>query len=247
MKISVIVPVMNCVEEVPIFLNNLSFADEIIIINGGCWDGTIEEIKKYDLPIKIVNRYFDKDWCAMWDFGERWFATGDWILWWGSDEAAPKRFSQNIKPFLEKLSGDIDYVRFGIMDLINDEEHYLQTERCMFGMLWVPHLFRRGNACCKPMPDETEDLQWDRSKCIAFPAIGIIHYKFLSEKRLRRKMPWCDKSLPFDEVVKSGLLSTPGIGNDIKCGVPFERLIVEIPEYIKWNKIGKKGLSELRL
>jgi len=249
MKLSVIILTKDCVEELPICLGEMSFADEIIVVDGDSTDGTLNDITKYELPIKVVHRTWNDNFCDAWKFGES-FATGDWTLWWGSDEAATKEFSFKIHTFLESVPACIDYVRFSLIDLVLDEKHYFRGSRdTMIGFLWNPHLFRKGKSICQSLPDGTEHILWDSKKSVFMDVVAKVHYKFLSERRLRRKI-WKPEHLEllFPELVKAATLYCPGMGDDIKDGrMDFGTFIGEVPQYIEWNKLGVEGLKKLRL
>lgn len=101
MRLTVITPVLNEEFFMPLFLESVtSYADEIIIVDGGSSDKTVDCIKSYqDLSkIKLFIRPqtgmpYSDDWneCDVWNFMID-QAKGDWILSLCADEIMDDRF-----------------------------------------------------------------------------------------------------------------------------------------------------------
>lgn len=101
MKLSVVLAVYNEAENIHYALDSAyDFADELIIVDGGSDDGTIEKIKSYGTKIKI----FHEDNPPMFHINKQKAidkATGDWILQLDADEAVSAELKKEILKTIE--------------------------------------------------------------------------------------------------------------------------------------------------
>lgn len=99
--ISVVIPTFNCKDKLKGCLDTVSWAKEIIIVDMGSTDGTLDLVKKYGA--KVFLRPYPKDGNFDWNrlFGMR-KARSNWILKIDSDE----RLSESLQEELAKFSID---------------------------------------------------------------------------------------------------------------------------------------------
>jgi glycosyltransferase involved in cell wall biosynthesis len=108
MKLSVCLALFNEVENLHYALDSAyAVADEVIIVDGGSDDGTIEKVKAYGDKIKLIQT----DNPPMFHINKQKAieaATGDWILQLDADEAVSPELIQEIKQIIanpEALNG----------------------------------------------------------------------------------------------------------------------------------------------
>ena len=108
MKISVCLAVYNEVENIHYALDSAyAFADEVVIVDGGSDDGTIEKVKAYGDKIKLIST----DNPPMFHINKQKAieaATGDWILQLDADEAVSPELIEEMKMVManpEALNG----------------------------------------------------------------------------------------------------------------------------------------------
>ena len=237
MKISVLILVTDSVNELPICLNNIDFADEVIIVDGGSVDGTVQEAERIlqlkSLQYKIIERKWDGDYAAQRCFGDD-NATGDWLFWVDSDEAVSDYCAQNLKKYLMQQNKKIMSVRLKIMSLIFDEEHIAGGP----GFLSIPRIYKR-EVCKWQKSDKGRDekLNWDKKYSIDWNVVGLIHYAFLCEEKLRKKVKPSWRQLSVYELIRLAAFLSPARK---RSGLTFEELIRVVPDNIKWKKNGLK-------
>ncbi|RKE92362.1 glycosyltransferase family 2 protein [Ichthyenterobacterium magnum] len=91
--ISALAITYNEEENIESFIKSLSFADEIIIVDSGSTDKTLELARQYE--VKIVNRSFD-NFSAQKNFALQ-QAKHDWIVFFDLDEVISKELAEEIK------------------------------------------------------------------------------------------------------------------------------------------------------
>ena len=91
--ISALAITYNEEENIESFIKSLSFADEIIIVDSGSTDKTLELARQYE--IKIVNRTFD-NFSAQKNFALQ-QAKHDWIVFFDLDEVISEELAEEIK------------------------------------------------------------------------------------------------------------------------------------------------------
>lgn len=112
MKISAFIPVTNAIKRGDTFIqainSHLYWADEIIVVDGGSDDGTIDAITALRNPkIKIITREWPKtDWswkefCKAWNAGLE-AATGDWVAAGESDHIFHQNEAGRVREEVER-------------------------------------------------------------------------------------------------------------------------------------------------
>ncbi|AYB44520.1 glycosyltransferase [Paenibacillus lautus] len=127
MKLSVIVPVLNEITFIPLYIESASrYADEIIIADGGSTDGTIEEIER--LQQRYAIRLFHVRQSGL-PYTEDWNesvvrnflidqAQGDWIMNLDVDEMMDDRFAEVLPELLNRQ--DVDIYQFPFVNFWGD-------------------------------------------------------------------------------------------------------------------------------
>jgi glycosyltransferase involved in cell wall biosynthesis len=130
-KISTFICVTNAVKRGDTFIEaiktHLYFSDELIVVDGGSTDGTIEAIKNInDNRIKIVTLPWPQEWCwsefaRHWNFGYE-NCTGDWVAAGETDHIFHENHAVRLRAELKKFStpnyavADIDKAQFVLAD-----------------------------------------------------------------------------------------------------------------------------------
>lgn len=113
-NISVVVNALNAEDSIGRTLKSVKFADEIIVVDDGSSDSTVEIAKKYTNKI-----YHHKS--AGYVEPSRNFAlskaTGDWILLVDTDEEIPESLAKRLEDIAKKME-QIDYVEIPRKNLI---------------------------------------------------------------------------------------------------------------------------------
>ncbi len=106
-KITALLITFNEIKNIVAVLDNIGFADEIIVVDSLSTDGTIEEIKEYP-NVKLIQREF-KNYTDQKSFAMA-QATNDWVLFMDADE----RLTDSLKnEILKTINSDsLDIVAF---------------------------------------------------------------------------------------------------------------------------------------
>lgn len=153
MKLTSYTPVLNEEFFIPIWLENvLQFSDEVVILDTGSSDNTIDIIKSFnderirliEYPDKITDMY-------KWNEGKvrnygKSFCTGDYVLAMDADEVITDNFKDKIKEIIEGNPNSICF-RFRVFwgDLLHTRENTPDDPR------WNLNLYRMW---------KTECLEW---------------------------------------------------------------------------------------
>jgi len=122
MKISVSMITMHEEKNIARALSSCSFADEIVVVDGGSTDGTLDILKAND-KVKLVQRPWDNH------FGRQRQSSldkcsGDWVIRLDSDEAFSLIFEKNVRELLSSTSDDIEGYNVRQCNLVENEKYY---------------------------------------------------------------------------------------------------------------------------
>lgn len=113
MKLSVVIPTLNCASGLKNSLKSVKWAHEIVIVDMGSTDQTIETAKTYGAKIyKQIPEDGNFDQNRLLGMEK---ATGDWVLKLDSDEIISEKLQKEIQDFLQKDDG-----RFNGINLRNN-------------------------------------------------------------------------------------------------------------------------------
>jgi glycosyltransferase involved in cell wall biosynthesis len=206
----------DCIERA--FKSVLPFAREIVYLDTGSTDGTLDIARKYATKIfEIKVEPFDYSYCRNFLIDK---SEMEWILAIDTDEVVTKELAQKIKGFLHFLRfiyRPINFIHFKCAELIKDEQHFI-TNPEFHPFLFHPRLYKRMEASWvgnvhEQFKSKGEGMFWD--------IFGLVHFNLLMVDRLRNlkeSRQWA-KDLPDDKLVEL-----------YSHGVP----ISELPKEIIW-------------
>ncbi len=135
--ISLVILTFNERDNIDKCLSDISWVDEIVVVDSGSTDGTRERVKEY--TDKVYIRKFDGDFAKQREFAIS-KAKGEWILVLDADETLSKGAEKIIRQLIK--SGKSDSYWFPRRNYIN-EKTYLQHG--YFYPDWQLRLFRKKN------------------------------------------------------------------------------------------------------
>jgi glycosyltransferase involved in cell wall biosynthesis len=103
-KITALLITLNEIKNIAAVLENIGFADEIIVVDSMSTDGTIEKIKEYP-NVKLIQRKF-KNYTDQKSFAMA-QATNDWVLFMDADERLTDSLKNEILRTINSASLDI--------------------------------------------------------------------------------------------------------------------------------------------
>lgn len=103
MTLSVVIPTLNEERDLPATLESLGFADEILIVDSGSTDKTLDVAKRF--KTKVISHPFT-DYSSQRNFADR-VAKGDWILSIDADVRVPPKLAIEIKNKISQKTSEI--------------------------------------------------------------------------------------------------------------------------------------------
>jgi glycosyltransferase involved in cell wall biosynthesis/2-polyprenyl-3-methyl-5-hydroxy-6-metoxy-1,4-benzoquinol methylase len=194
MKISVSMITLNEERNIGRALASCSFADEIVVVDGGSTDRTVEILRSHPRVVLATHP---------WDghFGnqrqrclER--CTGDWVIRLDADEAYSDEFERGIRPFLETLGPDVGGCLIRQCNLVGNESWYAKAHD---GHEAIPRIWRN-----RP------GVRWERhvheyltgiEGRIVPVQVYVVHYGFLDKGR------YAEKGAAYSAIPGSGFTS----------------------------------------
>jgi len=208
----------DCIERA--FKSVIPFANEIVYLDTGSKDKTVEIAKKYATKIFEMNvNPFDYSYCRNFLISK---SEMEWILAIDTDEVVTDELAQKIRGFLYFLKfiyRPINHIFFKLAELVKDEKHFL-TSPDFHPFLFHPRLYKRVNGkwvghVHEQYKGEGEGMFWD--------IFGLVHYNLLMVDRLRNikeGRQWA-KDLPDDKLVE--LYSHNALVRDLPTGITWQR------------------------
>jgi glycosyltransferase involved in cell wall biosynthesis len=94
-SISVVILVRNHRQHIAPCLQTVAWADEIILINDGSSDGTLDIARRFD-NVRIFDRALGQNWSAQMNYGID-QASGEWVLQLDVDERVPRDLAEELR------------------------------------------------------------------------------------------------------------------------------------------------------
>jgi len=194
MLISVVMIVQSNLATLPDCLASLGFADEIVVVDGGSTDGTLDYLRGFNGRVRLIEHpwpdHFGKQ--RQVSFDKAMCNEGRWWIRIDSDEIAPPIFQETIRRLLEALPPQITACRIKQYNLVQDWEHFSAN---LGGWETWPRVWRADRRLrwkgqvhefvCKP--NEEGELVPIPEGEIANLNLGIVHVGFLDREGLARK------------------------------------------------------------
>lgn len=122
MKISISMITLNEEKNIARALSSCTFADEIVVVDGGSTDSTLDILRSNGKVVLIQHAWEDH-------FGKQRqisldHCTGDWVVRLDADEAFPQFLEENIRTVLESTPPDIAGYYIRQCNLFADEKYY---------------------------------------------------------------------------------------------------------------------------
>lgn len=139
-KISVIIAVFNGADTLPSCINSvfsqIQDGIDLIVIDGGSTDGSVDVIKSYSNKIAYWESAADEGIAHAWNKGIK-RAQGEWLYFLGADDVLQSPYVfQNV---LKRLDASQALVFYGNVTYFNNEGHTVMES----GGAWSPRVFRR--------------------------------------------------------------------------------------------------------
>jgi glycosyltransferase involved in cell wall biosynthesis len=110
MKISVSMIALNEEDNIARALSSCGFSDEIVVVDGGSTDHTLEILQSHD-KVKVVHHPWNGHFGNQRQFGLQ-HCTGDWVIRLDADEAFSQLFEERIRHLLNLTPEEV--VAYGV-------------------------------------------------------------------------------------------------------------------------------------
>ncbi|RMG67434.1 MAG: glycosyltransferase, partial [Nitrospirae bacterium] len=182
MKISVSMITLNEAQHIKRALSSCTFADEIVVVDGGSTDGTIEILESFD-KVKLIKHPWEGHFGKQRQISLE-HCTGDWVVRLDADEVFSEEFENGIRGLLESTPPDTLGYRVRQCNLIGDENYYSKT----FDQYEAsPRIWRN-----------LKEIRWEKHihEVLVFEGLTgnidtwdvyVIHYGFLDRKKYWEK------------------------------------------------------------
>lgn len=180
MKISVSMIALNEAKNIARGLSCCTFADEIVVVDGGSTDGTLNTLKGHERVVLIQHPWEDH-------FGKQrqvslGHCTGDWVVRLDADEVFSREFEENIRQALELIPPDTVGCRIRQCNLVGNENFYAKIFDDYENM---PRIWRNlpGIRWEGQVHEILSGLKGNIGNWDAY----VVHYGFLDKKRYWEK------------------------------------------------------------
>jgi 2-polyprenyl-3-methyl-5-hydroxy-6-metoxy-1,4-benzoquinol methylase/glycosyltransferase involved in cell wall biosynthesis len=204
-------------------LRSCNFADEIVVVDGGSTDSTLDILRSHDTVVLIQcpwENHFGRQRQVSLEH-----CTGDWVIRLDADEAFSCEFEENIRALLSSSSADVVGYKTRQCNLIGNENHYSKTydifERVprifknLTGIKWEGHI----HEILVGLITRGQVPPWD---------VYVVHYGFLDKKR------YWEKGVYYSTIPESGFKGPDGLCHreyDIQPRPARSAVAPHVPQY----------------
>lgn len=196
MKISISMITLNEVKNIARALSSCTFADEIVVVDGGSTDGTLDILRSHEKIVLIQHpweEHFGKQRQISLDK-----CTGDWVVRLDADEAFSQFFEENIRTVLDSTPPDIFGYYIRQCNLIGNENYYSKGADDYEN---IPRIWRNLKMA-KWEGRVHEELRGFEGRLAKHWDAYVVHYGFLDKKKFWKK------SEKYSQIEESGF-NTP--------------------------------------
>lgn len=237
MKISISMITLNEEKNITRALSSCTFADEIVVVDGGSTDGTLDILRSHGKVVLIQQTWeghFGKQRQISLDN-----CSGDWVVRLDADEAFSQIIEENIRAVLESTPPDTVGYFIRQCNLVGDEKYYSNSADNYEN---IPRIWR--NLKVARWEGRVHELltgleggfakQWD---------VYIVHYGLLDKKRL-----W-NKGLQYSQIEEAGFNTPEALiyrDYDVQLRPSRSRVSSWVPPYPPEKRSGLPGVAILR-
>ncbi len=231
MRISVTMITMNEEKNIERALSSCSFADEIVVVDGGSTDGTLDILKANNKVTLIQHPWGNH-------FGRQRqvsleHCSGEWVIRLDADEAFSLKFEHFIRNLLSSTPDSVAGYKVRQCNLVGNEKHY---SKIFDDFEAIPRIWRN-----------TPDVRWERQIHETLTGIKgelklcevyVVHYGFLDKKRYWQKGKY------YSQVPDSGFNKAEQLyfrEYDIQPRPPESVVAEHVPEYVSESEMSTSG------
>lgn len=181
MKISVSMITLNEEKNIARALSSCTFADEIVVVDGGSTDGTLDILRSHKKVVLIQHPWeghFGKQRQVSLDN-----CTGDWVIRLDADEAFSQFLEENVRTVLKSSQPDVVGYFIRQCNLVEDERYYSKGSDDYEN---IPRIWRNLKVAKWEgrIHEELRGLDGGSGK---YWDAYVVHYGFLDHKKLWKK------------------------------------------------------------
>jgi len=180
MKISVSMIALNEENFIGRALSSCAFADEIVVVDGGSTDATIQ-ILQSNSKVRIVHHLWEGHFGRQRQISLQ-HCSGDWVIRLDADEAFSLAFEEKIRSILETTPQEVSAYRVRQCNLVGNEKFYSQSADQLetYPRIWrnLPGVGWERAVHEKLTGFTGQVLDWD---------IYVVHYGFLNKSKFLEK------------------------------------------------------------
>lgn len=222
MKISVSMIALNEARHIKRALSSCTFADEIVVVDGGSTDGTIEIVRSFE-KARIIEHPWEGHFGKQRQISLE-HCQGDWVVRLDADEVFSEEFERGIRALLESTRPEVVGYRVRKCNLVGNEHFYARNHdgfedtprifRNLPGVRWVKHVHEI------PVGLEGRIEDWD---------VYVVHYNIIDKERFKKK------GLFYSKIPESGFESPEDLyfrEYDIQPRPARSRVSVHVPPFV---------------
>jgi len=178
-KISVSIITLNEIDYIRNAISSCSFADEIVVVDGGSTDGTQDFLKSLDKRITLIESPWDNDFSKQRQKSLD-ACTGDWVVRIDSDEVFSEVFETEIRSYLENTNSNAITIRQ--CNLVGNIDYYSKRYDNFES---IPRIFKKTPAI--KWKNKIHEIITGIEGTIDQWNVYVVHFGFLDKKKYSKK------------------------------------------------------------